>query len=182
VRTPFARLTAAAAFLLAAAHVGVLSAQSDRSASLSLVTAELLVRFARFTEWPAETLAPDGRLVFCATDPLVADALTEVTAKQTVGAHAVSARLVQASAVPRECSVLYLGGVDARRLTAIIAAVPNANALTVGDADAFTRAGGVIQVYVEDGRMRFTVNLKAAERARLHLSSKMLTFARIVRE
>jgi hypothetical protein len=53
----------------------------------------------------------------------------------------------------------------------------------VGDIDVFTQSGGVIRIYVEDGHVKFVVNMSAAERARLRLSSKMLAYAqRIVRE
>jgi hypothetical protein len=158
-------------------------AQENRSASLPAMTAEFLFRFARFTEWPAAALPPDGSFVFCTTDPLVAEALTGDPTRQAVSAHPVSVRLVQPSAVPRECSVLHLAGLDGRKTATLIAALPNRNVLTVGDAEVFTRSGGVIRIYVEDEHLRFVVNLSAAERARLRLSSKMLAFAaKIVRE
>jgi hypothetical protein len=168
------------ALTLSPAHISF--AQADRSASAPIVTAEFLLRFARFTEWPADTLAPDARLLFCTTDTLVAEALIEVTANQTVGTHAVSSRLVQIGPIPPECRVLYAGGLDQKRIGGLLAGLRNTSVLSVGDSEVFTRSGGVIHLYLEDGRMRFAVNLTAAERARLHLSSKMLTFARILRD
>jgi hypothetical protein len=173
-----------ALFALASALAAPLRllAQEDRTASLPAMTAEFLLRFARFTEWPAEILPPDSSLVFCTTDPSVAEALAG-DAVQTIGAHTVSARLVQPSAVPRECNVLHLAGLDGKKTSTLIAALPNRYVLTVGDTDVFTEHGGVIRMYVEDGHVNFVVNLSAAERARLHLSSKMLSYARkIVRQ
>jgi len=172
----------AACVLASAVAVPRSGLAQERTASLPAVTAEYLLRFARFTEWPAEALPPDAPLVVCTTDPLVAQALTETPGKQTVSAHAVSAQLVHTSAIPRECNVLHLADLDGKKTTSIIAALPNRYVLTVGDSEVFTRSGGVIQVYIEEDRLRFVINLAAAERARLRLSSKMLVYGRIVRE
>ena len=54
--------------------------------------------------------------------------------------------------------------------------------LTVSDIDRFARRGGVIGLVLEGDRIRFEVNLKAAERAQLRLSSDLLKLASIVRE
>ena len=54
--------------------------------------------------------------------------------------------------------------------------------LTVGDGDGFARGGGMIGLFVEDGRMRFAINPNAAQRAGLRLSSQLLKLARIVKE
>ncbi len=53
--------------------------------------------------------------------------------------------------------------------------------LTVGETDQFLEDGGIIAFIVEDRRVRFDVNQRAALRASLQLSSKLLKVARRVR-
>ena len=53
--------------------------------------------------------------------------------------------------------------------------------LTVSDGKGFSLAGGIIELYVEGGRMRFAINLDAADRSGLRLSSRLLGLAKIVR-
>jgi hypothetical protein len=53
--------------------------------------------------------------------------------------------------------------------------------LTVSDADGFAEAGGMIGLFIEDSRVRFAINLGAAESAHLTISSRLLNLARIVR-
>jgi hypothetical protein len=53
---------------------------------------------------------------------------------------------------------------------------------TVSDADKFAQSGGVAQLIVENDRMRFAINRDAAQRARLLLSSKLLTLATLVKD
>ncbi|PYV15768.1 MAG: hypothetical protein DMG21_14080 [Acidobacteria bacterium] len=56
------------------------------------------------------------------------------------------------------------------------------SALTVGESAGFAGLGGVINLTVEENKLRFEVNLDAAERAGLKISSKLLSLARIVRD
>jgi hypothetical protein len=46
--------------------------------------------------------------------------------------------------------------------------------------EGFAEAGGVMQFVIEDSRVRFVINLAAAERARLQISAKLLALARVV--
>lgn len=157
--------------------------QETPSASEPDITAAFLISFAKFTEWPADALPADAQLRLCVTDPDVGGALSHaVRAHPLVGTHPVSVYLLSETTVPRDCRVLYVSGMDGRRAGPLLAAIGDTSVLTVGDSAAFTDAGGVMYLYIEDGRMRFAVNVAAAERARLRLSSKLLTLARIVGE
>jgi len=54
--------------------------------------------------------------------------------------------------------------------------------LTVGETEGFAVLGGIINLMVEGNKLHFEVNLNAAERAGLKISSKLLSMARIVKE
>ena len=41
---------------------------------------------------------------------------------------------------------------------------------------------GIAGMYVQDGKMRFAINVEAAQRARVHLSSRLLSLATIVKD
>ena len=49
--------------------------------------------------------------------------------------------------------------------------------LTLGDIPEFAQSGGMIGLKIEDSRVRFDVNLGAAQRAGLTLNSQMLKLA-----
>ena len=69
-----------------------------------------------------------------------------------------------------------------RASAATLDELKGAPVLTVGDGDDFARNGGMIGLFVEDGRMRFAINPDAAHRAGLRLSSQLLKLAKIVKE
>jgi hypothetical protein len=52
--------------------------------------------------------------------------------------------------------------------------------LTVGESAGFLPLGGMINFVLEQDRVRFEVNLAAAEQHHLKLSSKLLAVARVV--
>jgi hypothetical protein len=52
----------------------------------------------------------------------------------------------------------------------------------VGDEDKFAQRGGIGHFFVEQGSIRFAINLEAAQRAGLRLSHKFLSLAKIVKD
>jgi hypothetical protein len=54
--------------------------------------------------------------------------------------------------------------------------------MTVGEMDGFAQAGGVCNFTRQGARVGFEINVTAAARAGLSLSSRLLALARIVRE
>jgi hypothetical protein len=54
--------------------------------------------------------------------------------------------------------------------------------LTVSDRDQFAQSGGMVGLFVEGGKMRFAINVEAAQRARLRFSSRLPALAKRVKE
>lgn len=52
--------------------------------------------------------------------------------------------------------------------------------LTVGETPRFIEQGGIVNFFLENGKVRFEINRNAAERAGLRISSRLLQLARIV--
>jgi hypothetical protein len=162
---------------------GAPSPTSAQTANAPMVTAALLFNFAKFTEWPLEALSPGAPLALCVVEaPAVATALEQVTAGRDVRGHAILVRRISPEGPLRSCQVLYLAGLDRRRAGDLIGAARGVPVLSVSDFPVFTRLGGVAHLFLEDSRMRFAVNLDAANRAQLRVSSQLLSLAVIVRD
>jgi len=54
--------------------------------------------------------------------------------------------------------------------------------MTVGEVEDFARDGGVINFVLRENKVRFEINVSAAERAGLKISSKLLKLADIIRD
>lgn len=166
------------AVLLGPHHTG-----AQTSATAPTLKAAFVYNFAKFTTWPSDALAPGQRLALCVLgDPAVADALEQTIKGRSADGHELTAQIVKPDGPIRSCHVLYAAGLDAKRSAELLDALRGAAVLTVGDTELFGESGGVAQLILENERMRFAINVAAADRARLRLSSKLLSLATIVKD
>lgn len=143
--------------------------------------AAFLYNFAKFTEWPQEALPAAAPLVACVIgDQAVGNALQQTARGRLVSGHAISVARVTLEGPWPSCHLLYVSGVAVKQAAEVAAALRGAPVLTISDLDEFARLGGIAQFFVENGKMRFGINLASAKRSRLQLSSKLLALAELV--
>jgi hypothetical protein len=158
-----------------------LSAQSAEPTEYQ-VKAAFLFNFAKFVEWPDVTAADTKRPVILGVlgdDPFGSD-LASIIVGQVIRGHPIQIRKYRYGDDLRHCDVLFISASEQSHLPQILASLGGASALTVSDIDGFAEAGGVMQFVMEDSRVHFVVNLAAAEKARLRISSKLLALARVL--
>jgi hypothetical protein len=144
--------------------------------------AAFLVKFPQFVDWPAAAL--DGRKVvdICVVSPTpFGTDLHELVKGETIRGYPLGVRLVTGEASAATCHVLFVPDARLARARAILRHVAERPVLTVGDRPEFLEAGGIINMKVVDDRVRFEVDLPAAERAGVRLSSQLLRLAESVR-
>ncbi len=149
-----------------------------------LIESALLYNFTKFVEWPPAALGGNGMPfeVGVAGDDAIISVLRATLRNKTVNGHPVEVRRIDHGADPKGCLVLYVGGSDRREAARILLATGESPVLTVGDYPEFSRKGGVVALIHESNRIRFEINLDAAERAGLEISSQLLRLAAIWRE
>jgi hypothetical protein len=157
------------------------SPTSAQSASEPEIRAAFLYNFAKFAEWPAEAAPADPLTICVFGDAAIADALDETVKGRTVDGRKAAVVRVERDGF-RGCHVLYLAGIDAKPAQAIADELKNAPVLTVGDREQFAHSAGIAALFVEQGRMRFAINVEAAQRCRLRISSRLLSLAKIVKD
>jgi hypothetical protein len=146
----------------------------------SALRAVLIYNFAKFTEWPA--LPASAPIVVCVVgDDAVATALAETVHGQNIGGRSLEVTRPQDTARWRLCQLLFIADAEARRSASGLDGIKTLPVLTVSDDKGFARDSGIIEFYVEGGRMRFAINVDAIERSGLHLSSRLLGLAKIIR-
>ncbi len=154
---------------------------SAQNVTESEVKAAFLYNFAKFVEWPEDRFTSPSdpvRLCVFGGESLESD-LRQVVNGKSIGTRPVQIQRVGLPQV-KHCHVLFLGASESQRLPQVLEAARSGSVLTVGDFPGFTEQGGVISLVVDENRIRFEVNLKAAQEARLKLSSKLLSLAKSV--
>jgi hypothetical protein len=170
---------------LAAAVIAVLLGGVVRVSAQDVTEVRLkgafIFNFARFTDWPADALASSSTVSACVVgDRMVSEALLNSVSGQRLNGRLVVVSFVSPNGPIPACHVLYVSGIDRVRMTEIVQGLREIPVLTVSDDDTFLKVGGIIQIFVESGKMRFRINPHSARRARLQLSSRLLALADLV--
>jgi hypothetical protein len=159
-----------------------LSSAQEPSASEYQVEAAFLYQFAKFVVWPAPALPADNAPLVIGVlgdDPLGAE--LEATVKnKTINGHPLRVLKLEGKSLPeaRRCQIVFICPSEKRRLAEILPALKGASVLTVSKLDRFLPAGGMINFFIEDNRVRFEINDEAARQAGLKISAKLLSLAR----
>lgn len=132
------------------------------------MTAAYVFNFVKFIEWPEPMAGATLDVCFLGAAD-VREALAVSTAAKQAGDRRIVVRAVQAQESLANCHVVYVDeqtqGISAHR------------ALTIGESEGFTRAGGIIRLYTESNRLRFIVNVDNAKREGIQVSSNLLKLA-----
>uniref|UniRef100_C6E7Z6 DUF4154 domain-containing protein n=1 Tax=Geobacter sp. (strain M21) TaxID=443144 RepID=C6E7Z6_GEOSM len=147
------------------------------------VKAAMVVNMSKYIEWPAEAFPRTGApLQICSVGRGPFAAALEQYQGKTVLGHQLSLRRLAVGDEPAECHVLVVSGVEKRYLAGVLDQARRRDALTVGDIPDFARFGGIIGFVENEGRVRFVINLKAAQQSRVRISSQLLKLAKLIRE
>ncbi|HLW79574.1 MAG TPA: YfiR family protein [Terriglobia bacterium] len=145
------------------------------------VKAAFLFNFAKFVEWPRPDPAGEAINLCVVGDDPFGGVLDQMVKGKLVNGRSVEVQRIAAAGKIESCDMAFLGASERKRIPAILEGLGRAGVLTVGETEDFTRQGGVIGFFLDGNHVRFEVNLDAAERARLKISSKLLNLAKIVR-
>ncbi len=169
------------AFVLVA-HGPTIFAQVAQPPSEAEIRAAFILNFAKFTEWPSGVFADtDTPLTvgFVGADD-IRIAFAALSAGKVVNGRKLFALQIDSLPNAPHCQILFFKAAKKDLAAGALGVASNVRALTIGESDNFLARGGIIRLFVDDNRMRFDVNIGAANRAKLRLSSKLLALARSV--
>lgn len=148
------------------------------------VKAAFLFNFAKFVEWPAKSFSkPSDPIVICilGQNPFDHHLSAAIQGKVWEG-RAFAVQLVVNLPPKSRCQILFVNSSERQRFRSLAASLKGSGILTVGETPGFVDDGGIINLKLEDGKIRFEINVDAAEQAELSVSSKLLSLAQIVKK
>jgi hypothetical protein len=191
-----------ALLVLMSATAAVQSSQQDEidPVRYAQVKAGFVMNFVRYAEWPEEAFEDAESPIIITV--LGEDAMTGYL-RRSVRETAINDRPVRVQRVdwPRpapgtiavseqqwdifqerlgESHLLYVAGTEYDRLSAVLEMVEKRPILTVSDIWRFAERGGMVGLYVRDGRVQFDANLGMMRTCDVTISSRVLRLARVV--
>jgi hypothetical protein len=148
------------------------------------VKAAYLYNFAKFVEWPARNFTnPTDPIRLCVLSRQAFESeLNQMVKGKTIAGRPVAVVPVQRGEQARSCHILFIDSSQDRQVQHIIEALRDTSVLTVGETEGFVEKGGIVNFVLQDDRVQFQVNHRAANQAGLRISSRLLTLAKLVIE
>jgi hypothetical protein len=148
-----------------------------------LIKAAYLYNFAMFVEWPGDAFAsPDAPLVIgiVGRDPF-GSAIDHAVENKRISRRRIVVERLQLQQDLRHCQILFVAASERTRIGELSQRLQSQPVLIVDDAPEPGKRAGSVEFVVNDNKVGFAINLDAARRARLVISSKMLGLAKTVR-
>ena len=147
------------------------------------IKAAYLYNFSRYVQWPANAF-PTAETPFVigvlGSDPF-GDVLDDIARTKKVEGRQIVVKQVASMSAYTPCHILFLpASADPQQKAAAIKMGRGLPVLLVGESRDFAQQGGDINFFVEENKVRFEINPEAAKQARLRISSKLLSLAKIV--
>ncbi|MGD8631730.1 MAG: YfiR family protein [Gammaproteobacteria bacterium] len=165
--------------VLAAALLACMPAFSSMAGQPSTeyrIKAAFLYNFTSFVTWP-EAFASQTGFTLCVFghDPF-GNLLDKLAGKSVKNTQLVVRRL-ESLALLDQCQLVFISEISNDQLGAALAMLQRLPVLTVSDVHGFTELGGIIEFRIIDNKVRFDINVDAAESSGLSISSKLLSLA-----
>ncbi len=164
------------------AFVVMASAMLCRASSTDLdqehqIKAALIANFINFIDWP--DLGPPGSKfivgVYGADD--FDSAIEQQLAGKTVLGHQIVVQQIHTDAEMKKCRIVVSGATSEDRIYHLQHICEGSGTVLIGEADDFARSGGAIGLLMVSSHVKFDVNLAAAKRAGVTISTKLLQYA-----
>jgi hypothetical protein len=165
------------AFILAA---GLMAGETDPQDEYQ-VKAAFLYTFTRFIEWPPEVFAgPSEPFALCVLgkDPF-GRALEDMGNGRKFQGRAFAIRRISDPSQTQGCHLLFVSSSERKHVLSALTDMGTPGLLTVGESNSQTAEGMIINFTLEDGKIRFEININAAAavREKLRVSSRLLSLA-----
>ena len=166
--------------LLVAALIGLIfNGLAQEKPSEYEVKAAFLFNFAKFVEWPPDAFADTNSPITIGIlgENVFGKSLEKIINDRKVNNRGFQFRNFDSAIEATNCQILFISSSKKADFPKIIGALHNASILTVGETDGFLKAGGMINFLFEGNNVRFQISDQAAKKARLKISSKLLSLA-----
>ena len=143
------------------------------------IKAAFLFHFAQLVEWPtgAPTDAAPSIKLCVFNDDSRREQIQSVIEGKAIGARILRVHAISQPLQVQACDILFLSRDQIQRQAGILRSIRGMGILTVGETPSFLSDGGMIRFHIDNDKIRFDINLEAAESSHLQISSRLLLLA-----
>jgi hypothetical protein len=146
------------------------------------VKAAFLINFPKYVDWPAEAFAETNSPIVIAVlgETKVSDEIRKISAGRTINGREIVLKRLASGEAAGDCHILFIPAAK-QPYSPNLLAQTKGGVLTVGESGDFLDSGGIVNLARRDQKITLEVNLIAADKARIKISSKLLSLASVVK-
>ena len=158
------------------------SARAQEQSKEYQLKAAFLYNFAEFVKWPTDsfTRADEPFCIGILGDDPFNGALEATIRGETIDNHKLVVRRSQTMDDLQDCQLIFICKSEESHLPEILTKLDSKPILSVSEIGGFAKNGGIINFYLQGGKVRFEINPGSAQRRRLKISSQLLSLGKII--
>ncbi len=167
---------------LVGASTPSLASAEPKNAREYKLKAAFVYNFTKFIRWPETAPAgSDDKIVLCVlADDFVREVVRDTVKGKPVRGNPIEVRPLSGSAEADLCHLVFVGASQRRHLKSMKERTRQGGVLVVSEAGEFGEEIAMINLIVDRNKVRFEIDVDAADQAGLRISSKLLKLATIV--
>jgi hypothetical protein len=141
------------------------------------IKATFLYKFADFITWPAPAAA-SSNLVLCVIGrDSFGPILDRAVSGQVASGRPIQLRRLAQAEAAGDCHIVFVAASSGTNVRDVLTTLQGRPVLTVTDGAPSPDASGIVNLFVQANRVRFSINVAAARANRLEISSKLMDLA-----
>ncbi len=158
------------------------AAGNDRVSLEEEIKAAFVYKFGQYVGWPENTFENEESpiVIGVAASPHFVDILRSATSDRRIHHRIIEVKQMT-DEYPGQLHLLFIGQSYDHQIPQLISQTQGKPTLIITENNAGLDSGGIIGFVIEDERVRFDINLEAAQQRDLYLSAQLLRVARVVR-
>jgi YfiR/HmsC-like len=156
-------------------------AQTEQVSEYQLKAAYLF-NFLKFVQWPDSVFQNNSSPIIIGIlgqDPF-GSTLDKIIHNEKIDNHPIIIKRYTSLDQLDYCHALFVSSSEQGNVQKVLKDIGNSSILTVSDIDDFGTNGGDIGFYIENNKLRFTINIKSLKQADIKISSRLLRLAKII--
>jgi hypothetical protein len=153
---------------------------SDNTPMEYEVKAAYIYYLAKFVNWPDTAFAAQNEPIVIGVfgDDAFGSMLKLIVKSKRAQNHPINVQLLKRPADCRNCHMIFISTSELKRFRQIYESLQEQSVLIVTEADTNSSSKGIVNFFMEAGKVQFEVDIARAEKAGLQVSSKLLRLAR----
>ena len=132
------------------------------------IKAGYIYNFAKLVNWPQ---TESSLFKICIMDADIYEAASTLAGKDIHGKRVEVKKITASESVNPECMIIFL--TKSANIDKVLETVKGLPMLTLADTVNFVNKGGIIELFVENNKIRFSINEKSAIENGLHISPRL---------